>query len=141
MPAPPFIVLVDDDLEDLSITQNRLEQAGVTCPVLSFWNSRHALWYFQRVAADNLQTGEAPTLVLCDVEMPDVDGWEILRWIRHEPRLKEMAVVMLSTSDYEAAAAQAGALGADGFLAKHPDPTELDRILQLFLHGSRQDGA
>ncbi|MSP24483.1 MAG: response regulator [Myxococcales bacterium] len=65
-------------------------------------------------------------LVLLDIEMPKLDGVEVLRRIKADPRLKDLAVVMISRVDDVAVVAQCIELGAEDFLGKPFEP----RILQ-----------
>jgi sigma-B regulation protein RsbU (phosphoserine phosphatase) len=67
----------------------------------------------------------APTVVLLDLVMPDVDGLTLVRYFRAHPKLKDLPLVVLSTKEEPETKAGAFALGADDYLVKLPDRVEL----------------
>lgn len=77
-----------------------------------------------------------PVMVLLDIKMPCMDGFEMLRWIRHQPKFAELCVVMLTSSDGIRDATLAYQLGADSFFVKPLDfwnAAELSRSLSRLL--------
>jgi sigma-B regulation protein RsbU (phosphoserine phosphatase) len=69
--------------------------------------------------------GLAPTVVLLDLVMPDVDGLTLLRFFRAHPALRDIPIVVLSSKEEATTKAEAFALGASDYLVKLPDPIEL----------------
>ena len=67
----------------------------------------------------------APTVVLLDLVMPDVDGLTLLKFFRAHPALREIPVVVLSSKEEATTKAEAFTLGANDYLVKLPDPIEL----------------
>ena len=67
----------------------------------------------------------APTVILLDLVMPEIDGLELLRRFRADARFQEVPIVVLSTKDEPAVKAEAFALGASDYLVKLPDRVEL----------------
>jgi len=79
-----------------------------------------------------------PNLVLLDIKMPGMNGFEVLKWIRHQPSLAGLCVVMLTSSDQIRDANKAYQFGANSFLVKPLDfwnVEELMRSLDLLLEG------
>lgn len=72
------------------------------------------------VAADT-----APTVVLLDLVMPEINGLEVLRKLRADERFRELPIIVLSTKEEAAVKAEAFALGANDYLVKLPDRVEL----------------
>ena len=72
------------------------------------------------VAADT-----APTVVLLDLVMPEINGLEVLRRLRADERFRELPIIVLSTKEEAAVKAEAFALGANDYLVKLPDRVEL----------------
>jgi sigma-B regulation protein RsbU (phosphoserine phosphatase) len=67
----------------------------------------------------------APTVILLDLVMPDIDGLEVLRRLRADERFRELPIIVLSTKEEAAVKAEAFALGANDYLVKLPDRVEL----------------
>lgn len=114
MGEPPSILVVDDDPDILDAMVFVLEQAG----------------YRVATAADGaealarLRGGAAPCLVLLDLMMPVLDGWQLLGELAREPALAAIPVVVLTGAG--AAARSATSLGARSILEK---PVSLDALL------------
>lgn len=119
MTGRPAILLVDDNRDEVDVALRALQQAGLDAPV--------------EVARDGLEALEAlgleaphaapppPRVVFLDLKMPRVDGWEVLRRIRENPRTSDLPVVVLSSSDRREDIARSYALGANSFLLKRFD--------------------
>jgi CheY-like chemotaxis protein len=71
-----------------------------------------------------------PALILMDLKMPRVDGFEFLAWLRREPGLKLIPVVVLSSSNLPHDVKRAYELGANSFVVKVQDNTTLPDTLQ-----------
>ncbi len=67
----------------------------------------------------------APTVILLDLVMPDIDGLEVLRRLRADERFRELPIIVLSTKEEASVKAEAFALGANDYLVKLPDRVEL----------------
>lgn len=73
-----------------------------------------------------------PDLVLLDVTMPKLDGWEVLHFMRQRPETVDVPVMMLTTAAQRNDLARAEELGCDGYLTKPFTPAELrQRVEQL----------
>ena len=71
-----------------------------------------------------------PALILMDLKMPRVDGFEFLSWLRREPGLKLIPVVVFSSSNLPHDVKRAYELGANSFVVKVQDSTTLPETLQ-----------
>jgi excisionase family DNA binding protein len=114
----PVVLIVDDDEGIRQVVRVNLEAEGYT--VREAASARDGL-----AAIDD----QAPDLILIDVVMPEIDGWEMLRHVheRHGP----LPVIMFS-GKVDAAATSAVSAGAHGFLGKPFDPQQLvDQTKQL----------
>jgi sigma-B regulation protein RsbU (phosphoserine phosphatase) len=67
----------------------------------------------------------APTVILQDLVMPEIDGMTLVKFFRAHPRLKQIPLIVLSTKEEPATKAEAFALGANDYLVKLPDSIEL----------------
>lgn len=66
----------------------------------------------------SLEANRRPSLVILDLKMPRVDGFEVLQWIRSEPRFQKLPTVILSSSDLPADSSRARQLGVDAYFCK-----------------------
>ena len=83
--------------------------------------------------AIELLARELPDLVLLDVLMPRVDGYEVCRWVRANPRTAHVPVVMLSGKTDSDSAAHGAAVGADGYMVKPIKPSVLTKQLRAIV--------
>jgi len=72
-----------------------------------------------------------PWLVLLDLKMPRMDGFEVLRWIRQESACKSLTVVVLTSSEQIRDVNRAYSLGANSFMVKPTDFENLVALVQL----------
>lgn len=105
--GPARVLLVDDDPVVLDVLTAVLDSAE--CEIVVARDGRDAL----RIAADR-----SPDVVVLDVMMPGMTGFEVCRHIRHMPGLEGVRVVMLTALDTAAAREEAARSGADAFLTK-----------------------
>ena len=80
---------------------------------------------------------ESPDLILLDVMMPEVDGWELLRRVQEQHGVGTIPVIMFS-GRVEEGADEAASRGAQGFIGKPFDPESLDRVDEAAAAGLRQ---
>jgi CheY-like chemotaxis protein/phosphoribosyl 1,2-cyclic phosphodiesterase len=128
LPRQALSVLVVDDDEDLRILARKsLTRAGYT--IVEAENGLEAL---EKIAAD------PPGLVVLDLNMPGIDGFEVLRRLRADDATRDLAVLVLTAQGDEESARRSFELGATDFLAKPFTPPQLDsRVQSSFLRARR----
>ena len=117
--APSPILYVEDEENDVLLVRLSFEAAQVAAPLRVVGDGREAIEYLGGSGryADREQH-PLPCLVLLDLNLPFVDGFEVLSWIREQEALKEMAVVIFSSSTLDQDKEHALALGASGYIVK-----------------------
>jgi excisionase family DNA binding protein len=110
----PVVLIVDDDERVREYVRVNLEMEGYS--VREAGSADEGLEVLEEVS---------PDLVLLDVMMPEVDGWEMLRRVRERHGTDAIPVVMFSGKVDEGTAGEAAARGAQGFLGKPFDPQQL----------------
>ena len=110
----PLVLLVDDDPQVREVVRINLEMEGYT--VREAANAEDGMAALE---------DEAPDLILLDVMMPQVDGWEMLQQIHEHTGVGAIPVVMFSGKVDERSAAEAESRGAQGFIGKPFDPSSL----------------
>jgi len=132
------ILAVDDDDDDIDLMRLLFRKAGVTHAIEVYREGEDLMGALTARAAQAPET--LPLLCFLDVKMPSISGHELLRWIRQQPQLDRLAVVMLSSSEHPEDVKQAAEGGAQCYLAKYPHPSVLKRALdeaeRLFLSGT-----
>ena len=125
--AGPPILLVEDDRGQALLVERVFRKAGVANPLRVFHDGSEALAYLggQEGYADRSRF-PLPVLVLLDLHVPGQSGLELLTWLRAQPGLKGVPVVMLSGSSESEDIDRAFELGADSYLVK---PVAFDALL------------
>ncbi|MEK7288182.1 MAG: response regulator [Elusimicrobiota bacterium] len=116
---PSYILVVDDDEALLETTILALQQKGYK--VLKANNGRDGL---------NLAILRRPVLVILDINMPELDGWEVLEGIRSSSVTKNTPVIMLTTINVMGQINRSFELGANGYLTKPLDIARLYRKVE-----------
>lgn len=116
------ILIVEDDADLREMMAQLLILEGYRAEAVA--NGRDALEYLRR--------GDRPDLILLDLMMPVMDGWEFRRRQREDPALAGVPVVVLSALDHTRAAD----LGGTAFLKK---PLDFDRLLELVRQHCRDE--
>jgi two-component system response regulator len=121
-PALRPILLVEDHPHDEALALRALLRAKVAHPVVVARDGVEALeWLFCTGAHAARDPAIAPALVLLDLKVPLVDGFEVLERLRADPRLRGVPTVILSTSSEERDRLRGAALGVDCFVRKSID--------------------
>jgi CheY-like chemotaxis protein len=126
------IVVVDDSPDDIFFIQRLLAQTAVRNPVVTFTDGTGAIGYLKEICGAAGQM-PVPAIVFTDLNMRTLDGLSLLRWIRGEPRLRGVKVVMLSTSENPKQIREAQALAVDRYFMKFPTAAEFTDLIAKFL--------
>lgn len=117
--SPAHILLVDDSPADQLTVERALEEGDIDCQLSTANNGRNALAFLLHEAPyrDAAQR-PTPDLILLDINMPIMDGFETLARIRKHQQLNTIPVVMLTTSDAERDVLTAYRNGANAYITK-----------------------
>lgn len=126
---------MDDSEDDILLLKTAFRNAGHDVALRVATNGREAF--------DRLEHGEGvPDLLLLDLNMPGMSGFEVLERIREEGEFSGMKVLIFSSSQHEQDVRRAYEGGADGYLMKPLDFSELvevARAIRRFLGASEED--
>lgn len=120
------IVLADDDPTITALVEMTLREVGLTCHIASA--GKDALELIQRLR---------PGAAVLDVNMPQMDGFEVLAAVRNDPATRSIPVVMLTALRQEADVIRGFGLGADDYVVKPFNPMELSARLERLIRPSR----
>jgi CheY-like chemotaxis protein len=117
---PITILICDDDEDDRMLTQQALEDAHVSNNLRFVEDGEQLLDYLYQRGAYAGETGEAPRpgLILLDLNMPKMDGREALKVIKGDQTLKDIPIVVLSTSGFDQDIIRSYQLGVNSFITK-----------------------
>jgi two-component system, sensor histidine kinase and response regulator len=124
--APGVLLVVDDNATNQDVLSRRLKQQGHTVRAVS--SGREALQLMREVAFD---------LVLLDIMMPDMDGYEVLGHIKADERLHHIPVIMISALHEVESVVRCIEAGAEDYLAKPFNPTLLKARIGACLEKKR----
>jgi CheY-like chemotaxis protein len=125
------VLLVDDDDCLKRLIERTIARSQFKLSLQYVWNGQEAISYLSR--NDKFQDEAQypfPSLVLLDLKMPCVNGFDVLQWRSQHPKLKELPFVILTSSDLQQDRDRALALGADRYFVKPMSLEELNTIIE-----------
>jgi CheY-like chemotaxis protein len=129
MPNYEVILLAEDNEDHVILTKRAFKMAGLLNPLFIVENGEQAIAYLKGEGKfANRSEYPLPTLLLLDLKMPGKNGFEVLQWLRGQPTLSALRVVVLTTSDEIHDVNRAYQLGANSFLTK---PVDFRDFVQL----------
>jgi two-component system, response regulator len=116
------ILLVEDNPSDRDLTRRALERAHISNQLVVAEDGQEALDYlFGHGQYDGRDPRDMPTVVLLDINLPKLNGLEVLQEIRAKETTRLLPVVMLTTSDQEQHVVASYNLGANSYIRKPVD--------------------
>jgi two-component system, response regulator len=131
-----IFLLVEDDERDQELTLRALERSNIFNPVVIARDGVEALDYlFARGAHAGRDVLDLPAIVLLDLKLPKLDGIDVLRQIRADPRTALLPVVILTSSNEEQDRAASYGHGANSYVRKPVEFAEFaDAVARLGLY-------
>jgi two-component system response regulator len=121
------VLLVEDDPDDELMIARAFAKGSIANPVQVARDGAEALaWLFATGDHAGRDVRDTPAMILLDLKLPKVDGLEVLRQVRADPRTRLVPVVVLTSSQAEQDLADSYALRANSFLRK---PLDVDRFM------------
>ncbi len=122
MPETRPILLVEDREDDVFLVRRAFEKAYLLNPLQVVRNGEEAVAYLKGEGTYANRAGyPLPSLILLDLKLPGMDGFDVLRWIRREPNFGSLPVIVLTSSEQIRDVNRAYQLGANSFLVKPTD--------------------
>jgi two-component system response regulator len=130
------ILLVEDNADDEALTLRALKKNNITNTIVVARNGVEALDYlFGTGQYAGRDTSVQPELILLDLKLPKVDGFEVLKKLRADERTKLLAVVILTSSTEQQDIVNGYGLGANSYVRKPVDFQHfMDAVRQLGLY-------
>lgn len=130
----PPILIVDDEEDQRLLTCRMLRLSELPNPVVPLAGGREAIDFLSICWHGR---GVIPALAFLDLDMPSINGIEVLRWIRGIPELKSVKIVIFTSSENPENERQCASLGADGYLLKNTGLT----VFRSFVHMTLQNAS
>jgi CheY-like chemotaxis protein len=118
MEKPGRILLVEDDPHDVELTLSALAENHLTNEIVVVRDGEQALDYLYRRGAYESREAGNPVVILLDIKLPKVDGLEVLKRIKIDPDLKQIPVVMLTSSREEQDLVRSYDSGTNAYVVK-----------------------
>jgi CheY-like chemotaxis protein len=125
------ILLVEDNPDDEALAIRALNRHHVGNEIVVAHDGVEALEYlFGTGAYEGRDTNNKPAVVLLDLKLPRVDGLEVLRQLRNDPRTKFLPVVVLTTSSEEGDVINSYSLGCNSYIRKPVDFVQFSEAIR-----------
>jgi len=125
------ILLVEDNTADAEMTIDALRDANLANPIQHVEDGVEAMEYLQRTGAYVGRPAGEPVVVLLDINMPRMDGLEVLRRLRDDEHLRRLPVVILSSSKEERDIARGWDLDVNAYVVKPVDVTQFIEAVRI----------
>lgn len=124
-----LILLAEDSQDDVLLVKRAFAKGGIEHPIYAVGDGDEAIAYLKGEGKfSNREEFPLPNLLLLDLKMPRKDGFDVLRWVRKQPCLAGLPILVLTSSDALHDVNLAYQLGANSFLVK---PIEFENCVQL----------
>ena len=130
-PQPIEILLVDDNEDDVVLLEESFRDSKFLNLMQVVHDGEEALGYLRREG--QYRAAKTPGLVLLDINMPKMNGFEVLRAMKADPLLRTIPVVMLTTSTRDEDIARSYDSGACSFVSKPVNFEKLKEVIKQFM--------
>lgn len=133
MKSGAAILLVEDNEDDVFLMQRAIKAAQIRNPLHVLEDGQSAMDYLSGVGpyADR-SAHPLPAVIFLDLKLPFVRGHDVLAWIRRQPHLENIVVVVLTSSSEPGDLKEAYRLGANSYVVKPPTADQLIDLAKAF---------
>ena len=123
-----IILLVEDNPDDVRLTRRALTKNNIANEMVVANDGVAAIDYLLNTCAPGQGSNPLPAVILLDLKLPKMDGFEVLRRIRADERLNRLPTVILTSSKEEQDILKSYALGANSYIRK---PVDFDQFVEV----------
>jgi CheY-like chemotaxis protein len=129
---PETILYVEDDPNDQVLVQRALKKLASPVVVITANDGDEAIAFLEGHGKyGDRQSFPLPSVIFLDIKLPKKGGFEVLEWLKEQPLLKRIPVVMISGSNLQQDIDRAYHLGASAYLVKPVEVEELQKLFRL----------
>jgi CheY-like chemotaxis protein len=123
------ILIAEDDENDVFFLERAFKQAQIANPIQRVRDGEDAIAYLQGAGAyADRDQFPLPHLMLLDLKMPRKNGFDVITWVRQQPALKRLPIVVLTSSREDPDVNRAYELGANTYLVK---PVKFEGLVEM----------
>ena len=127
------ILLADDSEDDELLFRRAVRISGLANPVIIVRDGEAAIAYLKGEGAyADREKHPLPTVLMLDLKMPRKNGFEVLQWVKQQPELKDLLVVVLTSSERQEELERSYELGANSVLVKPCGVEDLQELAEGF---------
>ena len=131
--ALPTLALAEDNADDVFFMKRAMKAAGIAHPLEILGDGRQTVEYLEGLGAyGERKAHPLPCLLLLDLKLPLLTGFQVLEWIRARPGTKSLPVILLTSSGQFKDINRAYELGANSFLVKPSGADNLANQMRAF---------
>jgi two-component system response regulator len=124
------ILLVEDNVSDIELTKRAFQKSGIRFPLLVLENGQSAVDFLEgKGEFEGRAPEQLPLMVLLDINLPKLNGIEVLKKIKENSRTKSTVVIMLTTSGEEQDVNEAYLAGANSYIKKPVDFQKFSEVI------------
>jgi CheY-like chemotaxis protein len=129
------VLLVEDDLTDVFLVKRAFKAAQIKNPLQVVTDGEEAINYLRGAGkyADRA-TYPLPKLIVMDIKMPRLTGFEVLAWVKSDPLLRRIPIVIVSSSDNPADINRAYESGVNAYMVKPVDYRKVEHLFSSLTH-------
>ena len=116
--SKPYILYVDDSEDDVLMAKRAFKKSNLSTDIITLTDGQECIDYIFSEGEYEGSVHELPIVILLDLNMPRVNGFEVLEQLRNNDKTKTLPIVVLTTSDADNDVSKAYDLGANSFITK-----------------------
>jgi CheY-like chemotaxis protein len=124
------IVLVEDDPGHAVLIEKNLRRAGITSTIVTLNDGRKAVDFLLNTDGRRNGALPEPEVILLDLNLPVLDGYQVLKIIKNDERTRQIPVIILTTTDNPAEVAKCYELGCNLYVTKPVEYEAFSRAIQ-----------
>jgi CheY-like chemotaxis protein len=131
---PITVLLAEDDPGHAVLIEKNLRRAGITCEIITVNDGQAAIDFLLKRGSfqDSVLTG--PLLVLLDLNLPVLDGYQVLKNIKQDKNVRRIPIIVLTTTDNPSEVAKCYELGCNAYITKPVEYEAFCRAIQNLGH-------
>jgi CheY-like chemotaxis protein len=131
--GPPTLLIVEDNEDDIFFMERIFKQMGARCDLRFVRDGVEAVEYLSgKGQFEDRVKNPLPTIILMDLKMPRMNGFEVLEWMQKQPEIKLIPTIVVTSSTMKEDVTRAYRAGANAVMNKPVDKDSLLQMLKTF---------